>query len=61
MYGNFVHATNDAIHYTKPPTISVLRTRGRVRSLENTGVWRSIVQTATLCKTDCELTAQFIP
>ena len=20
MYGNFVHATNDAIHYTKPPT-----------------------------------------
>jgi len=20
MYGNFVHATNDASHYTKPPT-----------------------------------------
>jgi len=21
MYGNFVHATNDASHYTKPPTV----------------------------------------
>jgi len=21
MYGNFLHATNDASHYTKPPTV----------------------------------------
>ena len=23
MYGNFVHATNDASHYTTPPTTAV--------------------------------------
>ena len=29
MYGNFVHATNDASHYTKPPNVQVLSTQVR--------------------------------
>jgi len=51
MYANFVHATNDASHYTKPPTGKWVLLSGNIFLFI---AWRSsLVYTASLTLTPC--------